>query len=216
LSIATTGVDVSQGVSTSEWECLKSPGGQGPVEFAIVRSFRSTGSVDPAAVGTIKAARAAGVPYVDGYIFPCFSCGNPTGQVSETKNNLDSSYAKYDMLWYDIEPYAWSSDLASNQAFIKAMVDEGIALGIKAGVYSNWNSWQEIVGSSWSYPASKGLPIWYPHYDGSQSFSDFVPFGGWKTPLIKQYLGDKSSCGVGIDYNYSPGLSLFRNSTSQL
>ena len=114
-------------------------------------------------------------------------------------------------LWfsrYDIEPYAWSSDKASNQAFIKAMVDEGISLGVNAGIYSNWNAWSEIVGTTWNYPASRGLPVWYPHYDDSKSFGDFQSFGGWSKPSIKQYLGDKTSCGVGVDYNWAPSAVL--------
>jgi hypothetical protein len=85
------------------------------------------------------------------------------------------------------------------------MIDEGLSLGLQAGIYTNLNNWQQIVGASWSYPASKGLPLWYAHYDNSPSFSDFKSFGGWTSPAIKQYEGDKTSCGVGLDYNYASG-----------
>ena len=44
----------------------------------------------------------------------------------------------------------------------------------------------------------------YAHYDNLPSFSDFTAFGGWSTPAIKQYMGDKTSCGVGVDYNWYP------------
>lgn len=97
------------------------------------------------------------------------------------------------MLWYDVENYAWSSSQANNQAFIQAMVDEGLALGVTAGIYTNYYNWQSIVGLDWTYPASKGLPLWYAHYDYSPSFSDFTAFGGWSTPAIKQYIGDATS-----------------------
>ena len=40
---------------------------------------------------TINDARAAGIPYVDGYIFPCYSCGNPAGQMDATINSLKAS-----------------------------------------------------------------------------------------------------------------------------
>ena len=53
------GVDVSSAVDEATWKCLQSPGGQGPVEFAVVRVYRSTGTVDPSGAATIKAARAA-------------------------------------------------------------------------------------------------------------------------------------------------------------
>lgn len=42
----------------------------------------------------------------------------------------------------------------------------------------------------------------YAHYDNNPSFSDFEPFGGWSRPAIKQFAGDKSVCGAGIDENY--------------
>lgn len=40
-----------------------------------------------------------------------------------------------------------------------------------------------------------------PHYDGSPSFSDFTPFGGWSAPTIKQFKGDTTLCGKGVDEN---------------
>ena len=204
---AITGVDVSQAVSESTWKCLMSPGGQGPVEFAIVRVYQSGGHADPNGASTIKAARAAGVKHVDGYIFPCFSCGDAAGQVKATVTAL--SGAEYGMLWYDIEIYKWSSDKAANQEFIKAMIDEGASLCIRGGIYSSRNSWDAIVGSSWTYAKDAGLPIWYAHYDGLPAFSDFSSFGGWTAPAIKQYLGDKSSCGAGVDYNWYPSATPF-------
>ena len=51
------------------------------------------------------------------------------------------------------------------------------------------------------------MPLWYAHYDNSASFTDYDSFGGWSSPTIKQYEGDKSSCGVGIDYDYISSFS---------
>jgi hypothetical protein len=42
------------------------------VQFGIVRVYQSYGAVDPNGAQTIKNARSAGIPYVDGYIFPCY------------------------------------------------------------------------------------------------------------------------------------------------
>ena len=69
-AVATVGVDVSDSFSEADFKCLQQPGGHGPVEFVVVRAFRSSGSVDPEAVGTIKAALAAGMKHVDEYLFP--------------------------------------------------------------------------------------------------------------------------------------------------
>jgi hypothetical protein len=43
----------------------------------------------------------------------------------------------------------------------------------------------------------------YAHYDNNPSFSDFVPFGGWSQPTIKQFAGDQTVCGIDTDLNYS-------------
>ena len=43
----------------------------------------------------------------------------------------------------------------------------------------------------------------YPHYDSNPSFSDFVSFGGWRQPAIKQYEGDKTVCGRQFHLHYS-------------
>ena len=113
------------------------------------------------------------------------------------------------MLWYDIERYDWSSDKSSNQAFIKAMVDEGISLGVTAGIYSSYYSWQDIVGLDYTYPKDKGLPLWYPHYENppNPSFSDFKTFGGWTKPNIKQYKGTSTDCGASVDNDWYPSSS---------
>mmetsp|Transcript_19439 Transcript_19439/g.21740 ORF Transcript_19439/g.21740 Transcript_19439/m.21740 type:complete len:225 (+) Transcript_19439:27-701(+) len=201
---AVIGIDVSQAISVSTWTCLRTPGGQGAVQFAIPRVHKSGGSIDFTGISSMKAAIAAGVPRVDGYIFPCVECGDPAGQVKTTKQTLDAAEVKYGMLWLDVEPYHWTHNLTANQVFVKAMVDECKVLGAQCGIYANWNGWKAILGTNWTYAAEQGLPLWYPHYDGVRAFSDFKPFGGWSSPDIKQYLGDQTTCGVGVDYNWYP------------
>ena len=49
--------------------------------FAIVRVYQSNGVCDPNGPATINDAWTGGMSYVDGYIFPCYSCGNPAKQV---------------------------------------------------------------------------------------------------------------------------------------
>jgi len=88
FAFATYGVDVSQRVTKSNWQCLKSTYG---ASFAVVRVYQSGGHTDPNGAANINDARAAGIKYVDGYIFPCYSCGNPAGQMDATINSLKSS-----------------------------------------------------------------------------------------------------------------------------
>lgn len=71
------GVDVSQPASSSDFSCMKSNG----YTFAVARVYCSSGHTDSNGPATITAAWNGGMSHVDGYIFPCYSCGNPAGQV---------------------------------------------------------------------------------------------------------------------------------------
>lgn len=39
---------------------------------------------------------------MDAYIFPCFSCGNPRGQMNATVSTLRNGGAEFGMIWLDI------------------------------------------------------------------------------------------------------------------
>jgi hypothetical protein len=72
------------------------------------------------------------------------------------------------------------------------------------GIYSSQSQWSAIFGSS-SYSYGNDLPLWYAHYDGVASFSDWSThsFAGF-SPSIKQFMGTTSLCGFGVDQNYAP------------
>lgn len=73
-------------------------------------------------------------------------------------------------------------------------------MGVHVGVYASDYEWGITVGSSCT--GLSGYPLWYAHYDGSASFSDFVGFGGWSKPAIKQF-NDHGPC-VDVDVNWHP------------
>eukprot|EP00118_Oscarella_pearsei_P000054 m.4085 g.4085 ORF g.4085 m.4085 type:complete len:239 (+) comp10183_c0_seq1:76-792(+) len=192
------GVDVSAVVSRSAFECLKSTG----YSYAIVRAHHSNGGVDKNAPTTIANAWAAGFSHVDAYLFPCYRCGDPAGQASETASYLKNQGTRYGTLWLDIESNDWSSEESLNQKFFKTMYESAeIHKPLAVGVYTSKYQWSSIMGD---YSGGKSAPLWYPHYDNDPSFSDFEPFGGWNKPAIKQYDGNALVCGVGIDKNYYP------------
>lgn len=64
--------------------------------------------------------------------------------------------------------------------------------------------WTNIFGSKSACPGVAANKLWYAHYDGSASFSDFSAFGGWAKPTMKQFAGDLTVCGVDLDKNYHP------------
>jgi GH25 family lysozyme M1 (1,4-beta-N-acetylmuramidase) len=74
--------------------------------------------------------------------------------------------------------------------------------GKNVGIYASRYMWQSIFGSFTSCSSVGSHPLWYAHYDNSPSFSDFQSFGGWTKPHAKQYQGDTTLCGAGVDKNY--------------
>jgi len=46
--------------------------------------------------------------------------------------------------------------------------------------------------------------LWYAHYDNNPSFSDFTPFGPFKSAFAKQYSDNCNTCGLSSDCDWSP------------
>jgi len=196
LASAKLGVDVSEATYIDNFKCLKGKG----FDFAVVRCFESTGHPDPNGPHTVYNAWDGGMAEVDVYMFPCPTCGDPAGQVTSAVNYLKSYNTKYGMFWLDIEgPQYWYSSKADNIKFFEGLVTQAKLMGQKVGVYSSASQWIPIFGG---YTGGSGYPLWYAHYDNQPNFNDFQPFAGWRTPTIKQYNGDISTCGTGIDENY--------------
>jgi len=192
------GVDLSQECLIDGFKCLSGKG----FTHAIIRAWRSDGEPDPVGPHTIYNAWDGNMTKVDVYIFPCYSCGDPAGQIKYTIANLTSFNANYGTVWLDIEgAQYWDSNTASNADFFQKMVDQAGSLGLTIGVYTSESQWEPIMGS---YTGGKDYPLWYAHYDNDPSVSDFSPFGGWSSPYMKQYAGTTSMCGCSVDLNYSP------------
>ena len=196
LSLAGFGVDVSDATSTSAFQCMANNG----ISLAVVRCFRSSGEPDSNAQQSIENAHSAGISTVDVYMFPCPSCGNCGGQVQTAVGALNNNTASYRMFWLDIEGPQYWSDASSNQNCFQDMVSAASSAGLSLGVYTSASQWNPIMGSG--YTGGSSYPLWYAHYDGAKDFSDFQPFGGWSSPTMKQYDGDTTMCGAGVDLNY--------------
>lgn len=198
------GVDVSQLFPVSAYQCLKSNG----YGFAIVRGYCSFGGIDHNAVQSLTNAKSAGM-ITDVYMFPCRS-KSPQTQVDEMFAGIPSNL--FGMVWIDVETNespgcSWSGhDAASNCQFLTDVVNRIKSHGKNLGIYATAYMWQTIFGSRNACPSVASQQLWYAHYDGSASFSDFSPFGGWSKPTIKQFQGTNSLCGASIDKNYYPWL----------
>jgi len=63
------------------------------------------------------------------------------------------------------------------------------------GVFSTATIWNNFFGNSCNI-ATSSIPLWYADYNATGhvnptlSYSDFIPFGGWTTPFMKQVGGN--------------------------
>jgi hypothetical protein len=80
---ATYGVDLSSYASTSAFSCMRSNG----YDFAIPRGWCSYGGADGNVMANVNNARAAGIEYVDVYMFPCRG-KSATDQVNQFINYM--------------------------------------------------------------------------------------------------------------------------------
>ena len=182
--LATKGVDYSTALSVSTHSCFKSSG----ITFAIPRAYMSYGAFDSNGRTNVANARAAGIPYVDIYMFPCRGKSAST-QVNELINGMGSS--NYGMIWLDIENNpssgcSWTqASGSSNCQYVTDLVNAVKSHGKTPGIYSSYYMWEDIMGGAGNCGGLGSVPLWYAHYDNSPSFSDFRSFGGWSKPNIK-------------------------------
>jgi len=197
LTIALTGAKLGGDIADSEktvddFKCLKDH-----ISFLIFRAYRSIGSVDPTAVPNIKNAKAAGYDDIGAYIFPCFKCGDPKGQVIATVTALKT--VPYNELWIDVERHQWGTKEA-NRAFLSAMFDEAPKHGKPVGIYTSSAEWSVVVGNDWT--AGAKFKLWWARWDNKQTLDNFQPFAGWTSCYIKQYSDEVRKCNIEYDCNY--------------
>ena len=114
--------------------------------------------------------------------------------------NNETLKSTYGMIWIDVEgTQYWSSSTSNNVNFIDEMVNEGVKKGVSIGIYTSQSQWTPITGGTTKFSS---YPLWYAHYDNDPYFDDFVPFGGWSSPAIKQYAGTTSLCSASVDKNH--------------
>ena len=121
------------------------------MHFAIARAWRSSGTMDPNAAQNINNARAAGIPNVDVYLFPCRG-KSAADQVSQMVSGLGS--ANYGMIWLDVETNpssgcSWSSfSAASNCQYLGELVNAIKSHGKVPGIYASHYMWTQIMGAA--------------------------------------------------------------------
>mmetsp|Transcript_6541 Transcript_6541/g.4910 ORF Transcript_6541/g.4910 Transcript_6541/m.4910 type:complete len:141 (-) Transcript_6541:50-472(-) len=138
-------------------------------------------------------------------MFPCRGV-SATDQANSFYSQVNKN--NFGTVWVDVEInpssgcswYSYSS--SSNCSFLKELVNALKAYGKPVGIYSSVYQWEESMGSRYACTdVASGTPLWYASWNGQQSFSDWSAFGGWSSPAMKQYKGDTTLCGAGVDLN---------------
>lgn len=201
------GVDVASPLTLEQTKCLVN---DYKASYFIPRGYRSIAALDTNLQSNVENAWRAGFESVDTYIFPCFHCRDKksaTTQMRELEKSLILGAIDIEIIWLDIEgPEYWSTDVYENRDFFEEMLE--VAASTKRryyGIYSSKSQWDAIFGAD--YTVGSTFPLWYAHYDNVRDFSDFVPFGGFNKPAMKQFAGTYTICGVQVDGNFFPPLN---------
>uniref|UniRef100_A0A914DU78 Lysozyme n=1 Tax=Acrobeloides nanus TaxID=290746 RepID=A0A914DU78_9BILA len=204
-------IPAKQVLTVNQFSCL---GTQGYGIF-IGQVYSSDGAFDEIGIQNIINARAAGI-YVDVYITPCRNannnCTNGLISGSDQANAIiqrmnDANIVGF--LFLVIARNNWPADQTGNRAFIlnftntvkTAFTNGAFASGI--GIYTSYNDWSQIVGSSWS--GASDMDLFWVNWNGKPDLTTgFTPFGGWSAPCFHQYAGNvaTNNCTGGVPINY--------------
>ena len=117
---------------------------------------------------------------------------------------LRSSGSKYDTFWLDVEG-RWGPSKSANQQFFEGLVSQALLLNQTVGVVTSKAQWTSIMGDS--YTKGSPFPLWYTQGNNIASFDDFVPFGGWTQPVMKQWTRTDAVCGVEVGFNWAKSIN---------
>jgi hypothetical protein len=196
------GVDMAVWTSPSEstWRCMRT---QGNYTIAILEGWNGGRGMRTDIGAQVGYAWNAGMHKVELYSFMCPRCGNTVESVAQLAHEMNAAMVK--KVWLDIEDCTgcWN-DAASNVAYIGSLADAFEKAGIKVGIYTSTGEWAQVTGNTGKF---SDKDLWYAHYDGNPSFSDFHHgyIGGWSSPTMKQFADSaNNACGTSVDRDWQP------------
>jgi len=198
---ARVGVDVSSLFPQSSWDCITGKG----YEFAIIRCYRSSNTVDPNCAESVRRAWAGGMKHVDLYMFPCPKCGDIVDQVKRLDDHIRQNNITYGQIWIDIEGIGtyWGTDKEENRKIFNTLCTAATdTFGTRfAGLYVSHRSWLGIFGED--YKEWGNLKVWYALWDHVPGKGNWQPYGAFTGPTIHQYWGDnRDMCNMDVDLDY--------------
>lgn len=192
------GVDYTSLQSTTIVSCLKSLN----YKLFIPRGFTSEGLIDPNFVENVRNARKVGISFVDTIFYPCPTCGGAEIQWKKFTEHTVNNGVEVDMVWLAIDnPQDWFSHATLNQKFFDALILAVVKSGWRIGIYSSRVRWEAVFGTMFTKGGQ--YPLWYSGRNASITFGDFIPFGGFRFPRMKQYSkASDVQCDVMVNTNF--------------
>ena len=152
-------------------------------------------------IHNINNARAAGINDIDVYLFPQKNRTAEEQVHSSIKFLLDNN-VEFNTYWIDVEEQKyWFDTCDENIKFLQDMISSALDYlpQERVGIYTSNHYWEPMFCSTTAF---SGFQLWWPRYDNNTSIDNYVPFGGWQKPVMKQYLDLRNvSCAV-IDLNW--------------
>ena len=203
---AQLGYSIVGPLSKAAFDCLgtssRQATGHDPFVFFRIYKVSGTPGVDPNAAQALANARASSVAFgILSYIEVCRSADS-----SVVRNTLVQAFNPpiFDSIWIKVEPnstpgcswegFSQTDNCAYITEFYQALFNAFSVEGVSIGIFSTASIWKKFFGSSCNLFGEYGVSLWYAHYgsngkiDSTQSFDDFVPFGGFM-PYFKQIGG---------------------------
>ncbi|KAK6733616.1 hypothetical protein RB195_017394 [Necator americanus] len=195
-------LDLSAQLTLSGAQCIKS----NKYSTVFIRGYAATGNgvLDSYACSNINNAYNAGLG-TEVYMTPLItSSKNGTQQFDELYNGLKKCNIVIRSVWIQVtSPVNWSYP-GTNINFINSIISRAKQYGLNVGIYTNQYDWSQIT--SGASGAANGLMLWYWNVNGSgvsgetgANFNDFVSFGYWSAPSVKQFAQVESVCGYTVN-----------------
>ncbi|CAD6192056.1 unnamed protein product [Caenorhabditis auriculariae] len=204
-------VDFAVPASTSQLSCLKQAG----YSAIFIRAYSPAGqgTFDTNSCQTIMNAAAVGLG-VEAYITPQPSSSKQGyQQLDETYQGLTSRGITVRSIWIQVtSPANWPGTATSHVNFLNSMITRAQQYGLAVGIYTSYYDWNQIT-NGWTNVGSQVMVWYWSVFGGGVSgespanFSDFRPFGNWKTATAKQFAQVETVCQLTVNRDvYAVGM----------
>ncbi len=189
LCICKLGIDTADSFNDTDIDCLVANNISNKLYW---RGYKSTGVIDKVGVANLALAVSRGITTTSVYMNP-----NPSGDAAKEADEI-CSYLSEQITSYSFRIIVrltrgdrWSSDISKNRAFVlnltKAISDDRRCYGV--GFYTSKLEFESLFGGDFTALKGRFLMI-YINRDNDPVLHNFRSFGGWTSPLTKEYTED--------------------------